>query len=100
MSEDNGRLANVIEAIDAANACDPNKIEHEGRLGPAELVYGWRMSATARAHVNRGARTFAYCGTWTARRAMDRASQLIPGRTDWLPKMAQGSAGFPCQPHR
>src|SRR5262249_6543653 len=46
MSEDNGRLANVIEAIDAANACDPNKIEHEGRLGPAELVYGWRMSAT------------------------------------------------------
>jgi hypothetical protein len=46
MSEDNGRLANVIEAIDAANARDPNKIEHEGRLEPAELVYGWRMSAT------------------------------------------------------
>jgi Domain of unknown function (DUF4202) len=46
MSEDNGRLANVIEAIDGANARDPNKIEHEGRLEPAELVYGWRMSAT------------------------------------------------------
>jgi Domain of unknown function (DUF4202) len=46
MSEDDGRLANVIEAIDGANARDPNKIEHEGRLEPAELVYGWRMSAT------------------------------------------------------
>jgi hypothetical protein len=40
------RLASVIAAIDAANARDPNKIEVDGRLQPAELVYGRRMSDT------------------------------------------------------
>jgi Domain of unknown function (DUF4202) len=46
MSEDSGRLADVIAAIDAANARDSNKIEVDGRLEPAELVYGRRMSKT------------------------------------------------------
>jgi hypothetical protein len=47
MSEEDGtRLAEVIAAIDAANARDPNEVEVEGRSHPAELVYGRRMSAT------------------------------------------------------
>lgn len=41
-----GRFATVIAAIDAANARDPNRIEVDGRLEPAELVYGRRMSET------------------------------------------------------
>ena len=41
-----GRLADVIAAIDAANARDPNKIAVDGRRDPAELVYGRRMSET------------------------------------------------------
>ncbi len=40
------RLTTTIAAIDAANACDPNRIEVDGRQEPAELVYGRRMSAT------------------------------------------------------
>src|SRR5205085_2639185 len=43
-SMDDSRLARVIATIDAANARDPNKIEADGRLQPAELVYGRRMS--------------------------------------------------------
>jgi hypothetical protein len=43
---DERRLAGVIAAIDAANAQDPNRIEVDGRLAPAELVYGRRMSET------------------------------------------------------
>ncbi len=39
------RLAQVLAAIDAANAQDPNSIEVEGQPRPAELVYGERMSA-------------------------------------------------------
>jgi hypothetical protein len=46
MSEDGKRLTDVIAAIDAANARDPNKIEVDGRLHPVELVYGRRMSET------------------------------------------------------
>src|SRR5260370_32690681 len=38
------RLAEVLMAIDAANAQDPNKIEIAGRREPAEFVYGQRMS--------------------------------------------------------
>lgn len=34
----------VLDAIDAANAQDPNQIEVDGELHPAELVYGQRMS--------------------------------------------------------
>jgi hypothetical protein len=45
MSEDQ-RLTDVIAAIDDANACDPNRIEVDGPLEPAELVYGRRMSET------------------------------------------------------
>jgi hypothetical protein len=40
------RLAEVLAAIDAANAQDPSTIEIAGRLEPAELVYGRRMSET------------------------------------------------------
>ena len=46
MREDGKRLTDVIAAIDAANALDPNKIEVDGRSQPAELVYGRRMSET------------------------------------------------------
>jgi hypothetical protein len=37
-------FAAVIAAIDEANANDPNRVEVAGRLAPAELVYGQRMS--------------------------------------------------------
>jgi hypothetical protein len=40
------RLADVIAAIDAANARDPNTLEFDGRRQPAELLYGRRMSET------------------------------------------------------
>jgi hypothetical protein len=46
MSVDDTRLNEVIAAIDAANARDPNRVEVEGRPQPAELVYGRRMSET------------------------------------------------------
>src|SRR6266566_3064525 len=46
MSEDGKRLTDLIAAIDAANARDPNKIAVGDQLHPAELVYGRRMSAT------------------------------------------------------
>ena len=39
------RLADVIAAIDAANARDPHTVEVGGKREPAELVYGRRMSA-------------------------------------------------------
>jgi hypothetical protein len=44
MTETSAPFARVIAAIDAANACDLNRIEVDGRLEPAELVYGQRMS--------------------------------------------------------
>ena len=40
------RFAAVIADIDAANACDPNHVEIDGRPEPVELVYGRRMSET------------------------------------------------------
>jgi hypothetical protein len=46
MSEESARLAQVVAAIDAANARDPHSVEVDGRREPAELVYGRRMSAT------------------------------------------------------
>jgi Domain of unknown function (DUF4202) len=46
MREDAERFAEVVAAIDAANARDPNGIEVDGRRVAAELVYGQRMSAT------------------------------------------------------
>jgi uncharacterized protein DUF4202 len=46
MREDGERFAEVVAAIDAANARDPNAIEVDGRRVAAELVYGQRMSAT------------------------------------------------------
>jgi hypothetical protein len=46
MTEHNGRLADVIAAIDAANARDPHTVEVDGRREPAEFLYGQRMSET------------------------------------------------------
>jgi hypothetical protein len=46
MTSQDIRLTTALAAIDAANACDPNQIEVDGRREPAELVYGRRMSAT------------------------------------------------------
>jgi hypothetical protein len=46
MSAGEARLAEVLAAIDAANAQDPHTIEIDGRREPAELVYGRRMSET------------------------------------------------------
>jgi hypothetical protein len=46
MTETDARLAAAIAAIDAANACDPNRVEVAGVAEPAELIYGRRMSAT------------------------------------------------------
>lgn len=40
------RFRHAIALIDAANADDPNEIEDRGRMRPAELVYGERMSKT------------------------------------------------------
>ena len=42
---DDSRFVNMITAIDAANARDPNRIAVEGGSEPAELVYGRRMNA-------------------------------------------------------
>ena len=38
------RLTAVLEAIDAANAKDPNRVAADGAERPAELVYAERMS--------------------------------------------------------
>jgi hypothetical protein len=46
MSENGTRFAEVVAAIDAANAHDPNTIEIDGQRVAAELVYGQRMSET------------------------------------------------------
>jgi len=46
MSDLSPRFDQVIAAIDIANGCDPNRVEIAGRLAPAELVYGQRMSET------------------------------------------------------
>ena len=40
-----GRFTRVIEAIDAANAADPERVSEGGEERPAALVYGRRMSA-------------------------------------------------------
>jgi hypothetical protein len=44
MSQHTDRFSRAIEAIDAANAADPNTITHEGATEPKELVYGRQMS--------------------------------------------------------
>jgi hypothetical protein len=46
MTDGKQRFVAVIAEIDAANARDPNRIEIDGRLEPAEQVYAQRMSAT------------------------------------------------------
>lgn len=40
-----GRFARVIEAIDAANSADPERVLEGGVERAAALLYGWRMSA-------------------------------------------------------
>ena len=74
MSGHGGRLADVIAAIDAANARDPNMIEVGGRREPAELIYGRRMSETlarmapdASEHLRIAARG-QHIERWTSRR--------------------------------
>jgi hypothetical protein len=39
------RVSRVLAAIDAANSADPTVVQAEGRLVPAERLYGERMSA-------------------------------------------------------
>lgn len=49
MTDQAGRLGQVLDAIDAANARDPHRVEGPGEGGepvPAALLYGRRMSAT------------------------------------------------------
>ena len=46
MIDRGGRCAAVIAGSDAANSHDPNQVEIGGRLEPAALVYGRRMSET------------------------------------------------------
>ncbi len=41
----NVRFAQVIAAIDAANAPDPNQMTVDGRQEPSEIIYSRRMSA-------------------------------------------------------
>jgi hypothetical protein len=40
------RLTDVMSAIDAVNAEDPNLVKIDGKKLPAEFVYGYRMSET------------------------------------------------------
>jgi len=46
MSNPSSRFDEVIAAIDAANARDPNRVDAGGQPLPAGLVYGQRMSET------------------------------------------------------
>jgi hypothetical protein len=85
MSENSGRLAQVIAAIDAANARDPNNIEIDGRFEPAERVYGQRMSETlarmapsSSAHLQIAARG-QHIERWTSPR-----KSYPEGRADYL----------------
>jgi Domain of unknown function (DUF4202) len=41
---DPARFAQVVTAIDHANACDPHVVQIDGRTVPAELLYSQRMS--------------------------------------------------------
>jgi hypothetical protein len=94
MSEDSKRLTDVIAAIDAANARDPNQIEVDGRLEPAELVYGRRMSETlarmapdASEHLRIAARG-QHIERWTSAR-----TTYPPGRVGYL-KWRKDLQGF------
>ncbi len=40
------KLEKVFAAIDAANAADPTQVEVDGKIVPAALIYGQRMTAT------------------------------------------------------
>src|SRR5262249_57797717 len=82
MSENGKRLTEVIVAIDAANARDPNKIAADGQLQPAELVYGRRMSETlarmaphASEHLRIAARG-QHIDRWTSPRASYAAGRM------------------------
>src|SRR5499433_4468406 len=82
MREDGKRLTDVIAAIDAANALDPNKIEVDGRPQPAEFIYGRRMSETlarmapdASEHLRIAARG-QHIERWTSPRASYAAGRV------------------------
>src|SRR5262249_56785167 len=90
MSEDGKRLTEVIAAIDAANARDPNKIALGGEPQPAELVYGRRMSETlarmaphAPEHLRIAARG-QHIERWSSPRASYAAGRVgyLKGRKD------------------
>jgi hypothetical protein len=94
MCEDGKRLTDVIAAIDAANALDPNTIEVDGEPQPAELAYGRRMSETltrlaphASEHLRIAARG-QHIERWTSPRASYPA-----GRVGYL-KWRKGLQGF------
>jgi hypothetical protein len=94
MREDGKRLTDVIAAIDAANALDPNKIEVDGQPLPAELAYGRRMSETlarlaphASEHLRIAARG-QHIERWTSPRASYPAGRV--GYLKWR-KDLQGS---------
>ena len=97
MTATDPRLAAAIAAIDAANACDPNTIEADGRLEPGELVYGRRMSETlarlapdASVHLQIAARG-QHIERWTSPR-----KSYPDGRAGYL-QVAPGPEGFPRQ---
>lgn len=82
---DQGRLDRAIAAIDVANAQDPNKIQVDGQLQPAALVYGRRMSGMlarvapdASEHLRIAARG-QHVERWTSPRA-----DFPPGRMGYL----------------
>ncbi|MBV8420979.1 MAG: DUF4202 domain-containing protein [Hyphomicrobiales bacterium] len=82
MREDGKRLTDVMAAIDAANALDPNTIEVDGQLRPAELAYGRRMSETlarlaphASEHLRIAARA-QHIERWTSPRASYPAGRV------------------------
>ncbi len=45
MAPDTQRLLKAFAAIDAANSCDPRCVCGDGKLQPANLIYGLRVSA-------------------------------------------------------
>ena len=82
MREDGKRLTDVMAAIDAANALDPNTIEVDGQPQPAELAYGRRMSETlarlaphASEHLRIAARA-QHIERWTSPRASYPAGRV------------------------
>lgn len=82
---DHERLERAIAAVDAANSSDPNQVDDGGKLRPAGLVYGERMTEMLRrAYPDAGelltlAARAQHIRRWTIPRSsypMDRAGYL------------------------